>query len=483
MLDMIIKGARVVTPSGVGEWDIGISGEKIAAVGLPGLLPEENSTIINAAGKIVVPGGIETHAHAAANVQPGARQLVSGTPNAGPADHSLGAIWGGTTTVIDFAPVPNEGDLLKGIHDFLTPWQGNAYTDYSTHCIYKNDSTPDAISRYGELIAGGFPSVKIFTTDIRPPEGRVNSLTPIGKIDSGRLQDVMEQVARHDGVLAVHGEDDELVMYNYLLAQQRGHWDWHNVHLIHSKAVEDLAFRSVVRLAERTGAGMYFVHVTAKDGLDVISEARSKGMAVYGEVLTLALSFNCDRYKEEDGMKYHTYPSLKYEDDRLHLWDGLMQDDLSFTATDSSFTTYLDKIAGRNVVDVRGGNIGIEIRMGVNYTEAVVKKGMSLERYVDVTSTNAAKLLGLYPRKGAIAVGSDADFAIIDPLHKKSLSMNDLHVRDYSPWEGWEVEGWPTTIILRGKVMVDKGELLGDGNDGQLIPRKINPAVLQRPAF
>jgi len=483
MLDMIIKGARVVTPSGVGEWDIGISGEKIAAVGLPGLLPEENSTIIDAAGKIVVPGGIETHAHAAANVQPGARQLVSGTPNAGPADHSLGAIWGGTTTVIDFAPVPNEGDLLKGIHDFLTPWQGNAYTDYSTHCIYKNDSTPDAISRYGELIAGGFPSVKIFTTDIRPPEGRVNSLTPIGKIDSGRLQDVMEQVARHDGVLAVHGEDDELVMYNYLLAQQRGHWDWHNVHLIHSKAVEDLAFRSVVRLAERTGAGMYFVHVTAKDGLDVISEARSKGMAVYGEVLTLALSFNCDRYKEEDGMKYHTYPSLKYEDDRLHLWDGLMQDDLSFTATDSSFTTYLDKIAGRNVVDVRGGNIGIEIRMGVNYTEAVVKKGMSLERYVDVTSTNAAKLLGLYPRKGAIAVGSDADFAIINPLHKKSLSMNDLHVRDYSPWEGWEVEGWPTTVILRGKVMVDKGELLGDGNDGQLIPRKINPAVLQRPAF
>ena len=483
MLDMIIKGARVVTPSGVGEWDIGISGEKIAAVGLPGLLPEENSTIIDAAGKIVVPGGIETHAHAAANVQPGARQLVSGTPNAGPADHSLGAIWGGTTTVIDFAPVPNEGDLLKGIHDFLTPWHGNAYTDYSTHCIYKNDSTPDAISRYGELIAGGFPSVKIFTTDIRPPEGRVNSLTPIGKIDSGRLQDVMEQVARHDGVLAVHGEDDELVMYNYLLAQQRGHWDWHNVHLIHSKAVEDLAFRSVVRLAERTGAGMYFVHVTAKDGLDVISEARSKGMAVYGEVLTLALSFNCDRYKEEDGMKYHTYPSLKYEDDRLHLWDGLMQDDLSFTATDSSFTTYLDKIAGRNVVDVRGGNIGIEIRMGVNYTEAVVKKGMSLERYVDVTSTNAAKLLGLYPRKGAIAVGSDADFAIIDPLHKKSLSMSDLHVRDYSPWEGWEVEGWPTTVILRGKVMVDKGELLGDGNDGQLIPRKINPAVLQRPAF
>ncbi|MCH8350611.1 MAG: amidohydrolase family protein [Chloroflexi bacterium] len=483
MLDMIIKGARIVTPSGVGEWDLGLQGEKIVAVTLPGILPDEGARIIDATGKIVVPGGIEPHAHAAANVQPGARQLVQGTPNAGPIDHSLGAIWGGTTTVIDFAPVPNEGDLAQGIHDFIAPWLGNAYTDYSTHCIYRNSNTPDAISRYKELIDAGFPSVKIFTTDIRPPEGRVHSLTPIGRIDSGRLEDVMTQIARHGGVLAVHGEDDELLMYNYLLAQQRGHWDWYNVHMIHSKAVEDLAFRTVVRLAQRTGVGLYFVHVTASDGLDVISEARSLGMPVYGEVLTLALSFNCENYKEEDGMKYHTYPSLKYEDDRQHLWQGLLKNDLSFTATDSSFTTYLDKIAGRNVVDVRGGNIGIEIRMGVNYTEAVVKQGMSLERYADVTSTNAAKLLGLYPRKGAIMVGSDADIAIIDPSAKKNLSMDDLHVRDYSPWEGWEVEGWPTTVLLRGKVMVDNGQLLGSPNDGQLIPRKIDPAVLQRPAF
>ena len=218
MLDTIITGGTVVTPSGVGEWDVGIAGEQIVAIALPGFLPTEGATNIDARGKIVVPGGIETHAHAAANVQPGARELVAGTPNAGPADHSLGAIWGGTTTVIDFAPVPNEGDLVEGIHNFISPWIGNAYTDYSTHCIYTNNNTPDAISRYGELIHAGFPSVKIFTTDIRPAEGRQFTLTPLGKIDAGRLEAVMEQVARHDGVLAVHGEDDELVMYNYLLA-------------------------------------------------------------------------------------------------------------------------------------------------------------------------------------------------------------------------------------------------------------------------
>ena len=135
------------------------------------------------------------------------------------------------------------------------------------------------------------------------------------------------------------------------------------------------------------------------------------------------------------------------------------------------------------MVDVRGGNIGIEIRMGVNYTEAVVKQGMSLEQYAQVTSTNAAKTLGLYPRKGAIAAGSDADLTIIDPSVKKTLAMNDLHVRDYSPWEGWEVMGWPTTVILRGHVMIDKGQLLGDGNVGRLIPRKEDQSVLQRQAF
>ena len=483
MLDTIIRGGTVVRPEGVGEWEVAIKGEKIVAVALPGILPEEGAKIINAGGKIVVPGGIEAHAHAAANVQPGARQLVSGMPNAGPAEHSLGAIWGGTTTVIDFAPVPNEGDLAAGIHEYIAPWLGNAYTDYSTHCIYRNANTPDAISRYKELIDAGFPSVKIFTTDIRPEEGRQFSLTAIGKIDAGRLEDVMSQIARHGGVLAVHGEDDELVMYNYLLAQQRGQWDWHNVHLIHSKTVEDLAFRSVLRLAEHTGAGLYFVHVTAKDGVDAIAEARSRGMPVYGEVLTLALSFNCDRYREEDGMKYHTFPSLKYEEDRLELWKGLMRQDLSFTATDSSFTTYLDKIAGRNVVDMRGGNIGIEIRMGVNYTDAVVKQGMSLEHYAAVTSTNAAKLLGLYPRKGAISVGSDADITIIDPSVKKSLSMADLHLRDYNPWDGWEVEGWPTTVMLRGNLMVDQGQLVGQPTVGQLIPRKIDSRWLQKPAF
>ena len=174
---------------------------------------------------------------------------------------------------------------------------------------------------------------------------------------------------------------------------------------------------------------------------------------------------------------------MKYPEDGSDLWSGLMGNNLTFTATDSSFTTYLDKTAGLNVQDMRGGNIGIEIRMGVNYTEAVVRRGMPLTQFANITATNAARLLGMYPQKGVIAPGSDADFAIIDPTIHKRLTMDDLHLRDYSPWEGWEILGWPTTVILRGKVMVDNGELLGTPDDGQRVRRRIDPAVLQRPAF
>ena len=482
MFDLLITGGTVVTLSEAAVLDIGVQDGRIAAIAAPGTLTDDATQTLDATGRIVTPGGIEPHAHAAANVRPGAHELVAGVPNAGPLEHSLGAIWGGTTTVVDFAPAP-EGELVGGVHDFLSVWNGNTYADYSAHIIYSSRNSADSIARVGELIENDFPSVKIFTTNIRPPSDPPLTLTPVGRIDNGRLADLTAQLARNDGVLAVHAEDDELVMYNYLMARQRDNWDWYNAHLIHSKEVEDLAFRDVIRIAEQNGAGMYFVHVTGNDGVNAVAAARSRGLPVYGEVLTLALSFNCWQYREPDGMKYHTYPSLKYPEDGDDLWSGLLGNNLTFTATDSSFTTYVDKTAGRNVQDMRGGNIGIEIRMGVNYSEAVVKRGMPLTQYANITSTNAARLLGMYPRKGVIAPGSDADFAIIDPSFRKRLTMDDLHLRDYSPWEGWEVSGWPTTVILRGKVMVDNGQLLGDPNDGQLVRRRIDPAVLRRPAF
>jgi dihydropyrimidinase len=150
-------------------------------------------------------------------------------------------------------------------------------------------------------------------------------------------------------------------------------------------------------------------------------------------------------------------------------------------ATDEYCTTFELKIEGKNIDDVTGGHNGAETRMGITFTEGVSKRGMSLEQFVNITATNAARLLGLYPRKGAIAPGSDADIVLIDPQIQKTLSMADLHISDYSIWEGWEIQGWPVFTMLRGQVMIEHGQLHGTLGDGQLVPRKIDPVMLTRP--
>ncbi|MEE9198275.1 MAG: amidohydrolase family protein, partial [Dehalococcoidia bacterium] len=161
---------------------------------------------------------------------------------------------------------------------------------------------------------------------------------------------------------------------------------------------------------------------------------------------------------------------------------GLVGGDLSTIATDELFTTKAVKMRGETIEDTTGGSEGVEARMGIAYTEGVVRRGMSLERFVDITSANAARILGLYPQKGAIAPGSDADLALIDPGIGKRLELSDLHGSDYSPWEGWEIQGWPVMTILRGQVVVEDGKLLASPGQGRLLPRRIDPHVLSRPS-
>jgi dihydropyrimidinase len=150
--------------------------------------------------------------------------------------------------------------------------------------------------------------------------------------------------------------------------------------------------------------------------------------------------------------------------------------------TDEFPTSHAVKMMGHTIEDVTGGNLGAEARMGIVYTEGVSKRGMTLRQFVDVTSSNAARILGLYPRKGVLGVGSDADIVLMDARQSRRLSMADFHVADYSPWEGWEVTAWPTTTILRGRPITMNGTLLGRPGDGEFVPRKIDPSMLQRPA-
>ena len=468
MIDIIIRGGTVVAPWGVGEWDVAIEGERIAAVAEPGTLSPEGVRVIDAAGRIVVPGGIEPHAHIGDKMQPersGARPV------------SLAAVHGGTTTVLDFATQVPGHDLRHALDEAAERWSGDAYTDYSYHPIFARGAEPEHIDQIPELVEEGFPSFKIFTTSVRPPHPKMQDR----HTDFGRLSAIMEHVSANGGILLVHSEDDEMVHYNYAMAKERGQWDWWNMHLVHTNLSEDVSFRRVIRLAERKRATVYFVHTSAREGVEAVGEARRRGLPVYGETLHNYACFNADNYREPDGMRYHTYPSLKSAGDAEALWDGLLDGRLSTIATDLVSTTLEEKVRYKTVADATGGHNGIETRVGIAYTEGVVNRGMSLERFVDITSANAARIFGLYPRKGAIAAGSDADITIIDPSINRPLTLDDLHLEDYSIWEGWHVRGWPVTTLLRGKVMVEEGRLLGSPSDGRLLPRSVDPEITKRP--
>jgi dihydropyrimidinase len=474
MLDLLIRGGQIVTPQGVGQWSIGVQGEKIVFVGTEDQAAQAGRTI-DAAGKIVVPGGIEPHAHLdiydLTNPDAGKSTL-------GPEDDTRGMAHGGTTTHLDFCFVEPGMDITQTIEQRAARWKGNSFVDYSFHVGLIGALPISVFDQIGDVIKQGFPSFKVFTTDVMPPHPRRIRV----RLDMGRIQLAMDKVARNDGIMVVHAEDDELVQFNYERFFAEGREDGSNLHLVHTKLSEELAFNRVIRLARASGAGVYFVHTSAREGVEAVAEARGHNLPVYCETLHHYACHSFEEYKTPRGFCYHTYPSLKGPDDNKALWEGLVNDAVSTTATDEFPTTLDHKLSGKRIDNVTGGNLGAEARMGIVFTEGVVRRGMTLPRFAEVTSTNAARILGLYPRKGVIAAGSDADIVFIDPSIKKKLTREDFHVSDYSPWEGWQVEGWPVMTILRGKVIVEDGKLMADLGYGQLVPRRIDPLYLRRPA-
>ncbi len=474
MLDLVIRGGQVITPAGAGAWDVGIEGERIAVVAAPGTLPVGSARVIDASGKVVSPGGVEPHAHLAHSIMshPDAPAMTLG-----PEEDTKGMACGGTTTHIDFAYVRPGGNMQEVIEQRAARWKGNSYVDYAFHITLAGALELKVFEQIPEAIQAGFPSFKVFTTNVLPPHPKRSG----NRIDFGRIHYAMEKVAARGGIMVVHGEDEDLVQFNYERFREEGRMDGTNLHLVHTKLSESLAFRRTTALARATGAAVYFVHTSAREGVEAIQEARALGLPVYGETLHQYACFDAEYYKTPRGFCSHTYPSLKLPEDQAALWQGLVKDGLSTLATDEYPTSLQLKLKGRTIEDVTGGNTGAEARIGIAFTEGVGKRGMSLERFADITATNAAKILGLYPRKGVIAPGSDADIVVIDPAIRKTLAREDFHVSDYSPWEGWQIAGWPVMTLLRGKVIAEQGKLLGSPTDGRSLLRRIDPAVLRRP--
>lgn len=474
MLDLVIRGGRVITPQGVGSWDVGVQDGRIAVLGAPGTLPSEATKVIDASGLIVAPGGVEPHTHLAHGIM---SHPESPSITLGPEEDTRGMACGGTTTHIDFCYVRPGGEIMPVLEQRAARWKGQSHVDYAFHITLAGALPLRVFEQMPEAIQAGHPSFKVFTTNVLPPHPKRAG----NRLDFGRIGLAMEKTAQHGGIMVVHGEDEDLVQFNYERFREEGRMDGTNMHLVHTKLSELLAFRRTIALARAVDATVYFVHTSAREGVEAIGEARSLGLPVYGETLHQYACFNAEYYKTPRGFCSHTYPSLKFPEDQKALWDGLVYGGLSTLATDEYPTSLELKLRGRTIEDVTGGNVGAEARLGIAFTEGVGKRGMSLERFADITATNAAKIFGLYPRKGVIAPGSDADFAIMDPAIRKTLTKDDFHVTDYSPWEGWQISGWPAVTILGGRVIAERGKLVGSTSDGRLLLRKLDPQVLQRP--
>jgi dihydropyrimidinase len=265
-------------------------------------------------------------------------------------------------------------------------------------------------------------------------------------------------------------------MYEKLLAEDKAGFEY--MAEAHTVMSEELSFNRVIGLAENVpGAALYMLHTSARTGVEAVARARARGVPIYAETLHQYILFNAEDYKRPNGQIYHTYPSLKYPEDQAALWSGLKSGALQCVSTDELCCPLDVKLIGNRIDDTTGGNSGVEPRVALMYTEMVTKRGFTLEQFVNAISTNAARILGLYPRKGVLAVGSDADIVLLDPKLAHTIDASALHSVDYSPWQGWEVSAWPSMTLLRGKIMVEGGQFNGALEDGQFLTRKIPEAI------
>ncbi|MDE2005802.1 MAG: amidohydrolase family protein [Rhodospirillales bacterium] len=473
MIDLVVRGDRVVTPEGVGAFDLAIAGERIAAVAAAGSLPvPEGARLIDATGKIVMPGGIDPHVHCKWHLpNPSGGADLTDPPDV----VSRAAVHGGTTTMIDFTQVQIRPTVQEAIEAREADWKGHSACDYAQHMMLQGGLPPDLFAQLNEAIQAGFATIKIFTTDITPSrKGRM--------VDFGDIWETFQMLAKAGGLAVIHSEDNDIVMHMYGKLIREGRTAFANMAEVHNTLSEDISFRRVIRLAEKVpGTALYMMHTSAASGVSAIREARARGVPIYGESLHQYMLYTSEDYKRPNGQMYHTYPSLKSAEDQAALWSGTLDGSINCVATDEICCTLKQKIQGVRIDDTTGGNAGVEPRVALMYTEMVGNRGYSLNRFVDLVSSNAARIMGLYPRKGALVAGADADICVLDPADKRVIRAADLHEADYSPWEGRRMEAWPCLTMLRGKVVVEGGKFLGSLNDGRWQKRKIPAEILAGP--
>jgi len=454
--DTIIANGRVVTATDTYAGDVAISGGKIAAIGQN--LPRENTRrVIDAAGRYVLPGGIDVHTHLD---MPFGGTMSSDDFETG----TRAAAFGGTTTLIDFA-IQYKGQTLRTAFDtWMQKASGKAVCDYAFHCII-TDLADAQLEEMNALVREGVTSFKLFM-----------AYPGVFMLDDGSIFKALRRTANNGGLVCMHAENGNAidVIVQQALAEGRKAPKYHA--LTRPTTAEAEATARAIALAEMAGAPVYIVHLSCNDALEKVREARDRGLPVYAETCPQYLYLSLENFDVPDfeGAKYVFTPPLREKWHQEKLWNGLKRDHLQVVSTDHCpFCFKEQKELGRgDFTKIPNGGPGVEHRLSLIYSGGVTSGRFSVNRFVELVSTTPAKLFGLYPRKGTIAVGSDADIVIFDPDRKHTISAKTHHMRvDYSMFEGIEVTGMPQTVLSRGNVVMDKDKFLGHAGAGEFVKR------------
>ena len=453
----LITNGTIVTATGSAAADVLVEDETIAAIGagLAGRGTTADETI-DATGKYVIPGAIDVHTHMEL---PFGGTFAKDTFETG----TRAAAFGGTTTVVDFAVQSRGNSLREGLDAWHAKAEGNAVADYGFHMIM-SDVNDDTLAEMDGLVAEGVPDFKLFT-----------AYPGVFYSDDGAIFRAMQRTAKNGGLIMMHAENGmaiDVVAADEIAA---GHTDPYYHGVARYPIFEGEATNRVIRLAEAAGVPVYIVHLSARDALNEVRAARDRGAMAFAETCPQYLFLSLEDMKNGfEGAKFVCSPPLRSADHQVELWTGLVKDDLQLVSTDHCpFDFEGQKDLGKgDFRKVPNGLPGVEDRVDLLHDGGVVGGRITKERWVEIISTAPARLFGMHPRKGTVAVGADADLVIYDPNARHTISAKTHHMNvDYSCYEGREVRGRSDVVLSRGSVIVRNGEFTGRKGHGRFVKR------------
>ncbi|MGA7855524.1 MAG: dihydropyrimidinase [Candidatus Acidiferrales bacterium] len=460
--DTVIRNGTIVTATDAYLSDVGIVNGKISVIGLD--LPVEGAQkIIEARGMMVMPGGIDVHTHL--------DMPFGGTMSADDFESgTIAAAYGGTTTLIDFA-IQYKGQTLRHAFDtWMKKADGKAVIDYAFHCII-TDIAGAQLDEMKAFVREGVPTFKLFM-----------AYPGVFMLDDASIFKAMNAATDSGGMICMHAENGGAidVIVQRALAEGKRAPKYHA--LTRPVTLEAEATARAIALAEIAGTPVYIVHLSCNEALEKVREARDRGLRVYAETCPQYLYLSLENMDAPgfEGAKYVFTPPLREKWHQEKLWQGLAKDDLQVVSTDHCpFCMKEQKELGKDdFTKIPNGGPGIEHRLSLVYNGGVHGGKFSLNRFVQLVSTAPAKLFGLYPRKGTVAVGSDADLIVFDPNEEQIISVKTHHMRvDYSMFEGTRVKGVTKTVLSRGRTIIDNGRFTGKAGAGEFLKRE-NPARL-----